>query len=123
MPVVLPFGVSVDTPGKTPGRRPALARAPDRKQLQSYTVEADVYLMGLTEADDVIEGFSSKTDFERVVAVDRKVVMDHKAAMRPERDLLADLVVLGHPSGGTVCLDGRPGRRESNGKTADLAGD
>src|SRR2546425_7238075 len=123
VPVVLPFGGSVYTPGKTRGRRSALARAPDREQLQSRTGQADVYVMRLTEADDVIEGFSSKTDFEHVVAVDRKVMMDHKTATRPERELFADLVVLAHPSGGSVCFDDRPRRRESNGKTADPAGD
>ena len=73
---------------------PALGSAADREPLQQLAVEPDVELLRPAHAHDVVLILPAETDFDEVLAVDRKVVANGDAAARSERQIFALPIVL-----------------------------
>ena len=75
-------------------RRHPLRFAADGEPLQAHAVETEVELVPLAHADDVVVLLAAQQDFDRVLGVERKVIANERAALRAERQVVADPLVL-----------------------------
>ncbi len=103
-----------------------VTRAADLDDLEALAIEADVDEVLHIEAPDHVrrrEVRPLKRELHAVLAVQREVVPDRRAAARAERQLLVHAVVLPHRAVRDV-IDGRARHdgRVAHGQTADLVG-
>ena len=75
-------------------RRRAVLGAADGEARQSRTIQTNVHLVPVAEADDVVVDVRLQLHANRVFAVDRKLVRNRDTAARSERQLLAHAAVL-----------------------------
>ena len=95
--------------------------APHREPPHESAVHTDVQVLGGSEAPDVVGVGTLETEPDGVVAVDRKPMPDRDAASRPERQILAEAVVLIQQERNAIGLDRRGRRRDPDREPADLA--
>src|SRR5919108_377655 len=74
--------------------RPAFRAAADDEPLQQPPIEADIELLRPAHAHDVVLVLAPQADFDRVLAVDRKVMADGEAAAGSERQIFTLPIVL-----------------------------
>ena len=99
------------------GRRPA----PDREPGHEPAVDPHVEVLRGAEAADVVGVGALEAQPDGVLAVHGKAVSHRDAAARPEREVLAQPVVLVQQEGDSVRLDARHRRRQPHREPADLA--
>ena len=83
----------------SPGCRRIIPRllAPNREQLDSCAIQANIELMRVGEANDLLIVFDARSlqaDFDNVLAIDREVVLDRNPTTRAEREILAHALIL-----------------------------
>src|SRR5262249_606449 len=78
----------------TGSRGPPLAFAANGEPLHQRTVETDVELLRPAHAHDVVLILPPQTNFDHVLAINRKVVANRHAAARSERQVFALKILL-----------------------------
>ena len=125
--VLFPLGVTgkpgLAAAGITGRRRPALPAAANGKALEQPAIEADIEPLRPAHAHDVVLVLPPQADFNHVLGIDRKVVMNGDAAARPERQVFALAVVLHDVQRNLERLDRRPRRRQTRREPRQLARD
>ena len=102
---------------------PALRSTADCEALQQLAIETDVELLRPSHALDVVLVLPLQTNLDQVLAFDRKVVVNRKAAARSERQILALALVLHDVKGNLERLDARARRRKTYGEPRHLTSD
>ena len=92
--VHFPFGIALILADKTLGRRPALPLASHVEPLEQRAVQSDFNLMRITHADDVVVQLSPQEHFDAVLAIDGKMMTNHRPALRTKGKIVARPVVL-----------------------------
>ncbi len=104
-------------------RRPLFVTdAAHRETCDTFHVHAYVHGLPVAQADDVVVDLPPQAYFDEVLAVERKVVPDHRAATRAERQVFADAGILVQQPRHGVNLEAgnNPQRRVAHGEPADL---
>src|SRR5437016_5386788 len=120
--VRLPLGRSQYVGRIRCGRRLGRGSTTYRQTLDSHAIEPDVQLLRRSHPEDVVVVGFLQTDLDAVLAVDRKVIANRETAARPEREVVADAIVLHHVERNLVRVGNRAGRGTSNGETTHLSG-
>src|SRR5207247_5634328 len=98
--VLFPLGIAgkagLPAAGPTGCGGPALGSASHGEPLQQLAIEPNVELLRPPNAFEVILILPLQTNFDQVLAVDRKVVANGDAAPGSEREIFALTVVLQH---------------------------
>ena len=103
--VHFPFGIALILSDKTLCRRPALALATHIEPLEERAVQADFDLVRIAHADDVVVQLSSQQHLDGVLAIDGKVMANHRAALRPKGQIVARPFVLHQRFGDLIGVD------------------
>ena len=121
MHVDLEFGRALRVAGEILGHGRALGFATHREAFDADSVQPDIDLVRLTHAHDVVVELPPEQNFDRVIAVQRKVVMDERAALRSKRQVVAHMIVLHEEAGVSVSIDRRVEREIAHGEAAHFA--
>ena len=124
--VLFPFGVAgkarLSTAGPTLRGGPALGCASHREPLQQLAIQADVEPLRPPDALEVILILPLQADFDQVLAIDRKVVVNRDAAARSQRQVFTLPVVLQHMQRDLEGLELGLGGRQTRRQPRDLPG-
>src|SRR5437667_22232 len=124
--VLFPFGIAgkawLTVARVTGGGRSAVVFASDGEAFQQLAIEADVELLRPAHALEVILILPLETNFDEVLAIDRKVVVNGETATRSERQIVALPVILHHVQWNLESLEPRIGGRETGREPRDLTG-
>ena len=105
--VFFEFRIALRIPGEVLRRRHPLGFAADGEPLQAHAVETEVELVRLAHADDVVVLLPPQQHLDRVLGVERKVIANQRAALRTERQVVADAFVLHQRFGDLEGVDHR----------------
>ena len=94
--VDFPAGIALCVAREALRRGHPLALAADREALQQRAVQPHVNLVRFAHADQIEVELSLEHDLDRVVAIERELIADRRAAARPEGQTLARPIVLHH---------------------------
>ena len=103
--VHFPLGIALILSDETLRRRPALAFTADIEPLEQHAVQADFDLMRITHPDDVVVQLPPQKHLDGVLAIDRKMMTNHRAALRPEGKVVARALVLHQRFGNLISVD------------------
>ena len=121
--VVLPVVGPADVAGKADRGGHARRLAAERQPLDALSVQPELDLVRGVDAPDVADVVRLQPHLDAVFPVHRKVMPDGRAAARPERQVLALLIVLDQVQGHVVGRDlGAAGGRLADRQAADLLG-
>ena len=119
--VVFPLALHHDVPGVPAGRSHALRAAADREPLDERAVQPHIEVVRPTHPPDVIVVVGLQLDLDAVFAVNGEVMPDRDAAERPERQVLAQSIVLHEIQMDLVGIHLRTGGGDSDRQPADLS--
>src|SRR5262249_48031594 len=91
------------------------------KPLHEGAVQADIELLRPAHAHDVVLILASQSHLDRVLAVDRKVVTNSRAAARPKREVFALAIFLQDVQRDFESLDRWAAGREPDSEPRDAA--
>ena len=125
--VLFPLGIAgkawLSAAGPTGCGGPALGPASYGEPLQQLPIQPNVESLRPPNAFEVILILPLQTNFDQVLAVDRKVVANRDAAPGSERQIFALPVVLQHVQRDGEGLERGTGRRKTRREPGDLTGD
>ena len=121
MHVFFEFGIALRIPGEVFRGRHPLGLAAHGEPLQPHAVETEVELVRLAHADDVVVLLPSQQDLDGVLRVERKVISNQRAALRAERQIVAQALVLHERFGNLERIDDRYARGIADGEPAERA--
>ena len=106
--VDLELGRSLRVAGESLRHGHAFRLAAHREAFDADSVQPDIDLVRLAHADDVVVELPPQLNFDRVIAIQRKVVTDQRAALRSKRQVVAHLIIL-YQELGRICRCRPPG--------------
>jgi len=119
--VRLPVVRTADVPGKADRGRHPRCLAAERELPDAGAVKTKIDLVCFVDPADIADVVGPQTDLNPILAVDRKVMANRRAAARAEREVFALLVVLEQVQRDIVGLDdGATGGWPADDEPADL---